>query len=134
MTDHTSATNALAGIRLARPSTNPASTVYVFNDDRGNACVVVVGETLFCNPDGGTPTAGLNWSIGGGDSLNPDRLIAIYSSDVKSIALIADGKSIPVQMNDNIAYGEFPATTLQTYLTVTYVDGSTRTIDTNLTP
>lgn len=132
--DQTSATDALADVRLARPSTNLSSTVYVFNDDRGNACVVVVGETLFCNPDGGMPTAGINWSIGGGDSLNPDRLIAIYSSDVKSIALIADGKSIPVQMTDNIAYGEFPASTLETNLTVAYVDGSTRTIETNLTP
>lgn len=132
--DHSDAAQALSGVRLARSGTNLQSTVYAFTDDRGNACVVVSGETGFCNPDGGTPTPGINWSIGGGDSQNPDRLIAIYSSDVSSVTLTADGALVPVAMSNNIAYGEFPAGSKRTVLTVVYVDGTSRTIDTNLTP
>jgi hypothetical protein len=131
--DHTNATNALAGVRLARSGADLHSTVYTFADDRGNECVVVSGETGFCNPDGGTPTAGINWSIGGGDAQNPDRLIALYSSNVAAISLTADGAAVPVELNNNIAYGEFPASTKQTVLAVTYADGSFRTIDTDLT-
>jgi hypothetical protein len=132
--DHSDAARALAGVHLARSGANLQSTVYSFNDDRGNACVVVSGETGFCNPDGGTPTPGINWSIGGGDSQNPDRLIAVYSSDVSAVTLTADGASLPIAMSNNIAYGEFPASTKQTVLTVTYIDGTSRTINTNLTP
>lgn len=132
--DHSDAAQARAAVRLARSSSSLQSTVYTFTDGRGNACVVVSGETGFCNPDGGTPTPGINWSIGGGDSQNPDRLIAIYSSDVSAVTLTADGVAVPVAMSNNIAYAEFPASSKQTVLTITYIDGSSRTINTNLTP
>ena len=132
--DKTSSANAVAGVRLARPGADLHSTVYTFTDDRGNACVVVVGETEYCNPDGGTPTPGINWSVGGGDSTNPDRLIAIFSSNVSSVSLTADGAAVPVTTSNDIAYGEFPATTKATVMTVTYIDGSSRTINTDLSP
>jgi hypothetical protein len=131
--DHSDPTTALASVRLARAGSNLASTVYTFIDQRGNPCVVVVGETGFCNPDGGTSTAGINWSLGGGDAQNPDRLIAVYSTDVSAVSLAVDGAVVPVAMNNNIAYAEFPADSTHATLTVGYLDGSSQTINTDLT-
>lgn len=131
--DHSNPTSALASVRLARSGANLASTVYTFTDDRGNACVVVVSETGFCNPDSGSPTAGINWSLGGGDAQNPSRLIAVYSADVSGVSLVVDGATVPVAMSNNIAYAEFPANSTQANMTVSYLDGSSQTIDTDLT-
>lgn len=130
--DNSSPSAAVARVQLARQGTSEESTVYTFTDDRGNECVVVVGLSSFCNPDGGTPVAGINWSIGGGDSQNPDRLIAIYSNEVNAVTLSVDGTSVPVEMANSIAYAEFPASSQNATVTVTYADGSSNTIPTNL--
>jgi len=130
--DHTDAARAAAAVRLARDGAGAASRIYAFNDDRGNPCIVVVDFTLFCDPDEGTGITGLNWSIGGGDSRSPSRFIAVYSDDVAGIALTVDGTNTPVSMSNNIAYATFPTTSSRADFTVTYVDGSQRTISTNL--
>lgn len=131
--DHTDPAAALSRVRLARAGTSAASTVYTFADDRGNECVVAAALTLFCNPDSGTPVAGINWSIGGGDPQNPDSLIAIYSNQVAGISLNVDGATVPVTSANNIAYAEFPASSKDATITVTYADGSSNTIPTDLT-
>jgi len=129
--DATDATVASHNVRLVRGGLGSRDGIYAFKDNRGNVCVVEA-VSLFCNPDGGTSTPGINWGIGGGDAQNPSRFVAIYSDDVAGIALTVDGNSVPVSMRNNIAYAEFPAASQQSQFTVTYIDGSQRTINTDL--
>lgn len=129
--DVTDAAGASGNVRLARGTVGSRDSIYAFKDTRGNVCVLEA-VSLFCNPDGGTSTPGINWGIGGGDAQNPSRLVAVYSDNVAGIALNVDGNNIPVSMRNNIAYAEFPATSKQSQFTVTYIDGSQSTITTNL--
>jgi hypothetical protein len=129
--DGTDAAVASRNVRLSRGTLGSRDGIYAFKDARGNVCIVEA-VSLFCNPDGGTSTPGINWGIGGGDAQNPSRFVAVYSDDVADIALTVDGSNVPVSMRNNIAYTEFPAASQQSQFTVTYVDGSQRTITTNL--
>jgi hypothetical protein len=123
---------ASRAVRIAHGTLGSADSVYAFKDSRGNVCIVEA-VSLFCNPDGGTSTPGINWGIGGGDAQNPSLFVAVYSDEVARISLSVDGRTDPVAMRNNIAYAEFPATSQQSEFTVTYVDGSQRTISTDLT-
>jgi hypothetical protein len=129
--DGTDAAAASHAVRLTHGTLGSRDGIYAFKDSRGNVCIIEA-VSLFCNPDGGTSTPGINWGIGGGDAQNPSRFVAVYSDDVAGISLTVDGSDVPVSMRNNIAYAEFPAASQQSEFTVTYVDGSQRTITTNL--
>jgi hypothetical protein len=129
--DGTDPAVASRAVRIAHGTLGSRDGIYAFKDNRGNVCIIEA-VSLFCNPDGGTSTPGINWGIGGGDAQHPSRFVAVYSDEVAGIALTVDGSNVPVSMRNNIAFAEFPAASQESQFTVTYVDGSQRTITTNL--
>jgi hypothetical protein len=103
--------------------------VYAFRNDLGSPCVVVGDFTGFCakRPTDGTP--GLHWAIGGGTKTSPSRLVGVASDDVTSIELVVDRQNIPVSLENNVVFGEFPADATNASVTIRRADGAQNSFD-----
>jgi hypothetical protein len=125
--------SAVAGLRRARAGVGQTNAdIFAFRNDRGRACIVVLEWIGFCEPDEGSSTPGLDWSIGGGDADTPSRLIAVYSDDVVRVSLAVDGNAVPVSMANNVAYAEFPSTAGLATFTAFRADGRSNSVDISL--
>jgi|SRR5215211_1624820 len=130
---HADPTAASRNLRLVRSGLGRSRTnIYVFRNERGHPCIVVPDWIGFCEPDSGSTTPGLDWSIGGGDTQTPSKFIAVYSDDVATVTLRIDGENMPVSMANNVAYAELPAESRDAVFTAIRRDGSENSVSLDL--
>ncbi len=114
----------LKSVRLLRSDMGDHFSVYAFRATTGSVCYIVVSLSGSCptHPDNGT--LGFQWTVGGGHSGQPSRLVGIVADGVKGIDLVVDGQLFPVSVENNFAYAEFPASSGSAAIHVHEADGS----------
>jgi hypothetical protein len=115
-------------VHLIRSSMGAAGLdMYAFADNVGRPCFDVPTEGGTCDSDSSdsqTATPGFYWLLGGGDGGNaPSYLIGIAGDNVQTITLTIDGNDVPVSLQKNVAFTEFPNTAKNATITVQYTNG-----------
>lgn len=124
---------AVAQLRKARVEVGKTKTsIFAFRNDKGRACLVVPEWIGFCEPNEGSSTPGLDWSIGGGDPQTPSKFIAVYSDDIAKVTLAVDGTDVSVSMSNNVAYAEFPADAKHAAFSAVRSDGRSNSVEIDL--
>jgi hypothetical protein len=118
---------ALARLRVLRRALGARSgDVYAFASNAGGPCFILTGQGGACAL-ASLGTRGFAWTIGGGGDAIPSSLVGIVADDVVGVQLNVDNRSVPVDVTNNVAFAEFPATASVARMVVTYSDASPST-------
>jgi hypothetical protein len=120
---------ALTRVRKLRSKLGTTrADVYAFENAAGAPCFILVGHVGLCpaSPSDGNP--GLQWTIGGGYGDLPSNLVGIAGDDVRRVELTVDGAAVPVTLQNNVVFGEYPSSGKRAKVTIVRKDG-TRSAD-----
>jgi hypothetical protein len=96
--------------------------VYGLEGGDGAPCFILTHYGGTCAAAGSAEPA---WIIGGGgQDGNPDVLVGLVPDDVVSVSLAVDGRTVPVVLDRNVVYAEFPTGGKTAEITTRRVDGS----------
>ncbi|HXQ86446.1 MAG: hypothetical protein WCE47_14000 [Gaiella sp.] len=129
----TDPTQARASVRRLRSTLGTTqSDVYAFRSRSGATCYLITGRTGSCPQDASRGTPGFQWTIGGGYPGVPSALAGVVADDVSAIELTVDGKDVPVSIENNFAFAEFPTTAQRADVSVRHVSGAVSSFNVNL--
>jgi hypothetical protein len=116
---------ALARLRELRSGLGTTkASLYAYRSSRGSPCFVVTGYGGACAQDPRAGMPGLHWTIGGGHDGVPSILAGIAGDDVTRVELRIDGAAVPVSLEDNAVFAEFPASAGEATIVVVHEGGA----------
>jgi hypothetical protein len=124
---------ALTRVRKLRSKLGTTrADVYAFENAAGAPCFILVGHVGLCpaSPSDGNP--GLQWTIGGGYGDVPSNLVGIAGDDVRRVELTVDGVAVPVTLQNNVIFGEYPSSAKRAKITIVRKDGTRSTDEVQL--
>ena len=125
-TTRTDPVQALARLRVLRSGLGSSkASVYAFRSSSGSPCFVLTGYGGACAQDPRDGMPGLHWTIGGGHDSVPSVLVGVASDDVSRVELRVDGTAVPVSLESNAVFAEFPQAARQAEVVVVHEDGAT---------
>ena len=116
---------ALARLRVLRSGLGTTeASVYAYRSSRGSPCFILTGYGGACAQDPRDGMPGLHWTIGGGHDGVPSAIAGIAGDDVTRVELRVDGTAIPVSLENNAVFAEFPASASRATIVVVHDGGA----------
>jgi hypothetical protein len=122
---HISRDTALARVRLLRSGVGSArGGLYALEGGAGAPCFILTHYGGTCGTAGSGQSA---WVIGGGHDGDPDVLVGLAPDDVVGMSLTLDGRTVPVSLDQNVVYAQFPTGGKSAQIATRHVDGTVTT-------
>jgi hypothetical protein len=122
---HVTPDTALARMKLLRPGLGAArGALYAFEGGAGAPCFILTHYGGTCGSAG---SGAIAWIIGGGHDDNPDVLVGLAPDNVTAVALNVDGRDVPVSLDRNVVYAQFPLGGKSAEVATTHGDGTVTT-------
>jgi hypothetical protein len=120
---HISRDTALARVRLLRSGLGFArGDLYALVGGAGAPCFILTHYGGTCGVAGSGQSA---WVLGGGgQDGNPNVLVGLTPDDVTAIRLTLDGRDVPVSLDQNVVFAQFPTGGKSAQIATTHVDGT----------
>jgi hypothetical protein len=123
---HMNRDSALARVRLLRSGLGSArGGLYALVGGAGAPCFILTHYGGTCGVAGSGKSA---WVVGGGgQDGNPDVLVGLTPDDVTALRLKVDGRDVPVSLDQNVVFAQFPTGGKSAQVATTHVDGTVTT-------